>query len=294
MFGKDKIKEVTISTNDEYVIWNVDVTNVARDATLYVEQGALGIYIVNGSTRSINPAGRWVINAKADEKLGNRIQLVGANADKTYEIFCGIGGVPFKDFEINAETVVGAHGECKISILQPWVLCTVLGKNTIKLEHIDDYIRSKLSELMTSSLAEVLGKYDYSSINSKISEISEEMKNKLFDEFEKCGIGIETFALKGIHFNDEYKQKRSDYFDNINRKKEEKEQRRERERAQRAEIDAINSLVGNIPAPTSQVGGTAQNLNNNTGVNVPIKYCSKCGMKSSNEAVFCCGCGKKF
>lgn len=295
MFGKsDKIKEVTISTNDEYVIWNVDVTNVARDAILYVEQGALGIYIVNGATRSVNNAGRWVINAKADDKAGNRIQLIGANADRSYEIFCGIGGVPFKDEEINAETVVGAHGECKISILQPWVLCTVLGKNTIKLEHIDDYIRSKLSELMTSSLAEVLTKYDYSSINAKISEISSEMKDKLFDEFQKCGIGIETFALKGVHFNDEYKQKRTEYFDNINRKKEEKEQRRERERAQRAEIDAINSLVGNIQPPSPQMGGNAQNINNSTGVNVPVKYCSKCGMKCTADAIFCAGCGKKF
>lgn len=295
MFGKqDKIKEVTISTNDDYVIWNVDVSNVARDATLYVEQGALGIYIVNGATRSINNAGRWVINAKADEKAGNRIQLVGANADRAYDIFCGIGGVPFKDFEINVETVVGAHGECKISILQPWVLCTVLGKNTIKLEDIDDYIRAKLSELMTSSLADVLGKYDYTSINSKISEISAEMKDKLFDEFQKCGIGIENFALKGIHFNDEYKQKRVDFFDNANRKKEEKEQRRERERAQRAEIDAINSLVGNIPqAPGG--GNTVQNLSNNApGVNVPVKYCTKCGMKCTADAIFCAGCGKKF
>lgn len=297
MFGKsDKVKEVTVSTNGEYIIWNVDVSNVAKDATLYVEQGALGIYIVNGSTRSVNNAGRWVINSKEDVKLGNKIQLVGANADKTYEILCGIGGVPFKDFEINAETVVGAHGECKISILQPWVLCNVLGKTEVKLEDIDGYIRAKLSELMTSSLAEVLQKYDYTSINSKLSEISAEMKDKLFDEFEKIGIGIESFALKGIHFTEDFRQKRTDFFDNANRKKEEKDARRERERAQRAEIDAINSLVGGIQTPSAQTNAnTAQDLNSNApGVNVPVKYCSRCGMKLSADSIFCSGCGKKL
>lgn len=297
MFGKsDKVKEVTVSTNGEYIIWNVDVSNVAKDATLYVEQGALGIYIVNGSTRSVNNAGRWVINSKEDVKLGNKIQLVGANADKTYEILCGIGGVPFKDFEINAETVVGAHGECKISILQPWVLCNVLGKTEVKLEDIDGYIRAKLSELMTSSLAEVLQKYDYTSINSKLSEISAEMKDKLFDEFEKIGIGIENFALKGIHFTEDFRQKRTDFFDNANRKKEEKDARRERERAQRAEIDAINSLVGGIQTPSAQTNAnTAQDLNSNApGVNVPVKYCSRCGMKLSADSIFCSGCGKKL
>lgn len=297
MFGKhDKVKEVTISTNDEYVIWNVDVSDVARDATLHVEQGALGIYIVNGATRSVNNAGRWVINSKADEKLGNRIQLVGANADRTYEILCGIGGVPFKDMEINAETVVGAHGECKISVLQPWILCNVLGKTTVKLDDIDTYIRAKLSELMTSSLADVLQKYDYSSINTRLSDISAEMKDKLFDEFEKIGIGIETFSLNGIHFAEDYRQKRTEYFDNVNRKKEEKEARRERERAQRAEIDAINSLVGGIQTPSAQANAnTAQDLNSNApGVNVPVKYCSRCGMKLSADSVFCSGCGKKL
>ena len=93
MFGnKDKVKEVTISTNDDYVIWNVDVTNVARDTTLYVEQGSFGVYIVNGVLRSTNTPGRWVINSKEDEKKGNRIQLIGVNSNKTYDIFCGIGG----------------------------------------------------------------------------------------------------------------------------------------------------------------------------------------------------------
>ena len=150
--------------------------------------------------------------------------------------------------------------------------------------------RAKLSELMTTSLAEVLGKYDYNSITAKISEISSEMKDKLYDEFEKSGIGIESFALKGVHFNDEYKQKRTEFFDNANRKKEEKEQRRERERAQRAEIDAINSLVGNMPNAVPTPGAPSQD----SGVNVPVKYCSKCGMKCTADAIFCPGCGKKF
>lgn len=288
LFGKkDKVNSVTVSPNEDYVIWNVDVSNVARDTVLNVSQGCVAIYIVNGGLKSTNPAGRWVINSKEEEKSKCKIQLLGVNADKTYDILCGVGGVPYKDDEINAETTVGAHGECKIRVLMPWTLCSVLGKNDVKTEDIDEYIRTKTAELMTTSLAEVLQKYDYTSINTKLTAISDEMKKKISKEFGDFGLSVESFSVKGIHFPDEFKQKREDFFDKANKRKDEKEARREKERAQRAEADVISTIISSSRAGKDSVAPASD-------VNVPVQYCPKCGMKISKGAVFCPGCGKKL
>ena len=70
--GKDdKVKNVAINVNDKYVMWEVDISNVAYDAELMVEAGCRGIYLVNGKKDVIFMPGRRRINAKEDKKDGN-------------------------------------------------------------------------------------------------------------------------------------------------------------------------------------------------------------------------------
>ncbi|MDE6666908.1 MAG: zinc-ribbon domain-containing protein [Clostridia bacterium] len=297
MFGKsEKLRNIIISASDKYVMWNIDLTSAVRDTTLEVAPGCLGIYIVNGGLKSVNTPGRWIVKSKEEEKFGYSLQLIGVNADKTYDIPCGVGGIPFKDFELNCETAVGLNGHLRIRINQPWALYTNLGKTDITVDDIDEYIRSKTCEVMTTRLAEVLQKYDYQTVNTQLSLISTALTKILSEAFSNYGVGVEDFSLKQIFFNEEYKNKRTEYFDNQNRRKEEKLDRREKERAQRAEIDALNSLIGGMPtAPSTEA--PAQNANQNAGnagINQPVQYCPRCGAKLSSQVQFCPGCGKKL
>ena len=296
MFGKEKVRHITISTSDKYVMWNIDLSSAVRDTTLEVAPGCLGIYIVNGGLKSVNTPGRWLVKTKEEEKFGYSLQLIGVNADKTYDIPCGVGGIPYKDSELNLETAVGINGHLRIRINQPWALYTSLGKTDISVDDVDEYTRGKTCEIMTTRLAEVLQKYDYQTVNTQLSQISATLTKILTDAFSNCGVGVEDFSVKQIFFNEEYKAKRSEYFDAQNRRKEEKLDRREKERAQRAEIDALSTLIGSMPAPSND-NKPAQNYTadaGNVNVNQPVQYCPRCGAKLSSQVQFCPGCGKKL
>ena len=289
-----KVKNVTRKVNDKYVIWNEDLTDIVRDCTLIVEPGCVGIYIVDGMMKSVNPAGKWLLKSKEEDKNKSTLQLIGVNTDKAFEIRCGAGNIPFKDYEINAETTVGAHGVCKIKIAQPWTLYTTMGKANVTAEEIDQYMKMKMGEIMTSTLAEVLQNYDYNTIATQQSEIADKLAKKCAIKLSDIGVQADDFTLAGIKFTEEYQAKRQDYFDEQNRKKAEKAARREKEREQQAEIDNLIAIANatsqmNLDGGMPQAPAMQQN-----DFNQPVKYCTRCGMKMASNAAFCPGCGYKF
>ena len=294
---KEKIKNVVVSFNNKYVIWAEDIDNIVRDTTLNVEAGCIALYIVNGVLKSINTPGRWVIKTKEEEKSNSRLQLICVNTDKTFDILCGAGNIPYKDLELNLETVVGAHGECKIRISQPWSLYTSMGHANITAEEIDEYVKLKLREILTTRLAEVLQHFDYDNIMTQQSTIAEDLEKKFSQKLNEIGIEVTSFALAGIKFSDEYLEKRKTFFEGQNLKKAEKEERRAREREQRAEIDSIVSIANATRSLNVGENHTiTQNNTNNSQINdanQPVKYCSRCGTKISASATFCPSCGKK-
>lgn len=281
----NKNKNVSVTPSNQYVIWNIDISEIAYDATLNVEPGCLGIYIVNGQLRSNNPSGRWLINPKKEKRANNQQKLLGVTADKTFIIHCGVGGVAYKDWELNIETTVGAHGDCRVRILDAWTLYKTLGKTDITPDDVDDYVRAKLSELMTTELASVLQNYDYLTITTEQSRIADALREKFRKEVEVVGLELETFALKKIFFNEKYEADRKAAFEKENKRKEDKAQRREEERRQYAEIDALKSL--------SEINMGNNNGNNNQRVQQST-FCPKCGNKVDGGAMFCPVCGKKL
>lgn len=286
MFGKEKVKNITVSPNDGYIMWNVDIGNIARDAVLDVQTGCAALYIVNGSLKSYNTSGRWLINGKDEIKIGGKLQLIGVNSDRIYTILCGAGGIPFRDYELNTETTAGANGECKIRLIQPWTLYTLLGKPDVTSDDLDAFVRGKLSELLSASLADEFSKYDYNTVNARLTAISEGLKNKVFESLSACGLMAEDFSLNAIYFSEEYKLKRAENFERSNRKKEEKAEQRERERAQRAEIDAIRSLAGvDLKDRTADAKSGGAEL---------VRYCARCGAKTEKDALYCPSCGVKL
>ena len=70
-----KVKSVTIKVNNDYVIWNENIEDIVRDATLIVEPGCVGIYIVDGMLKSVNPAGKWLLKSKEEDKKKSALQL---------------------------------------------------------------------------------------------------------------------------------------------------------------------------------------------------------------------------
>ncbi len=300
---KEKIKNIVVSPNKEFVIWSVNLDDIVRNTVLDVDVGCVALYIVNGMLKSINTPGRWMIKSKEEDKAGSMLQLICVNTDKTFDIFCGVGNIPFKDFDLNIETVVGAHGECKIRISQPWTLYTSIGHANITVDEIDEYVKLKLSEMMTVRLAEVLQHYDYDNIMTQQTAISADLEKRFSQRLNDIGIEVVSFALAGIKFTDEYQNYRKSYFEGQNQKKADKEERRIKEREQRAEIDNLKSLISategiNVPpvppagaVPPANAGAKSDGFRD---INQPIKYCPRCGMKMSADAAFCPGCGKKL
>lgn len=287
-WNKKGQKKVNVAASDKYVIWNVDVADVEYDTEVCVEPGCAGIYIVNGAMRPKLAAGSvYLINSKKERKDIRSIQLLGVMEGKTFTIHCGVGGVPFKDNLRDRTTTVGAHGDCQVNIFNGWMLYTTLGKKDITAEDVDEYVRGKLSELMTTELALVLQHYNYHTVTSEQSHIADELKYKFEEKLEAVGLQLTSFALKKIFFSDEYVNSIKADEEKEKEMKEAKRERREQERRQNAEIDALKSLAeismssaGSAPQPQPQ--------------QPQFTVCPKCGSKVDSRTLYCPACGKKL
>lgn len=293
---KEKIKSITVSTNPNYVIWEEDLTNIVRNTKLVVENGCDALYFVDGKFRNAHGAGSWLIKSKEEDKEQCKLQLICVNRSKTFDVCCGVGNVPFHDLEISYETVVGAHGECKVRIMQAKALYETLGHAPITADEIDEYVKLKLGEIMTTRLAEVLQNYDYNSIMTQQSVIAADLQKQFNKSLEDIGIDIVSFALAGFMFNADYQTARKEYFDKQTRMQEEREAARRREREQRTEIDniiALTNATANLNVTTTPTAPAQPPQQNNT-INRMVKYCPKCGTQVEKAASFCPNCGTKL
>ena len=283
LFGGNKQeKSVSINVNDKYVMWEADISNVAFNAEVTIEAGCRGIYLVNGKKDAIFMPGRRRINAKEDKRDKNVYRLIGVCADKSFVVKIGIGGVPYKDWEMNIETTVGGHGDCTVCIQDPYELYTKMGKANVTQEDVDEYIRAKISELLKTELALVLQNCDYFTITTQQSFIASQLIQKFKTELMQIGVDCDNFSLKEIFFPEEYSKARKAKEAENEQKEKEDEARRQREREQRAEIDAFNSL--NL----SNMGNSNSSNSNKTG------FCPACGKKLPADAAFCPDCGKRL
>ena len=279
-----KDSSVAINVNDKYVMWEVDISDIAYNTEVTIEAGCRAIYLVNGKKEAILMPGRRRINAREDRRDKNSLRLIGVCAEKNFVVRIGVGGVPYKDWEMNIETTVGTHGDCSVCIQDPYELYKRIGKADVTQEDVDEFIRAKISELLKTELALVLQNCDYFTVTTEQSHISSQLIQKFKNELFNVGVDCDNFSLKEIFFPEDYTKARKEKEESDKQKKEEKEARREREREQRAEIDAFNSL--NLSNPGA--------FSNNT-TNTPKKgFCPACGNKVPSDAMFCPECGRKL
>jgi len=310
LFGKkkDTIKNVVVKPSTEYVIWNIDISNIERETILDVETGCSAIYLVNGNIKANNMPGRWVIKSKDEDKRGDNLKLIGVNTDKTFDILCGVGGVPYKDYETDVETNVGARGEAKVKIAQPYKVYSTLCKDNITPQDMDEYIRNKLSEIMSTTLAQLIQKYDYQTVNTQLSVMSEHIFDLFSEECLKVGLQCDSFTINTIFFPDEFIERRKDYFDEKIRKKEEKQARREKEREVRLDNETMmaqaeaQAIVNKSLNETKQVSesktvtvidSNAPINNNTTVVRSTALICPNCKAPVKGDSNFCSKCGTR-
>ena len=290
---KEKIKNITIAPSNEYVIWNVDLENIVRDTTLTVSAGCVGLYIVDGVLKSVNTPGRWVIKSKDEEKKKSALQLIGVNSDKVFEIFCGVGNIPWHDYVIKIDGKVGAHGDCKLRIASPWALYTTFGHAPITATEIDEFAKAKLVEIMSSSIAAAIEKYDYEGIRSAQSTISAELEKQIGNALFSIGLEVSSFSIRGMTFDQEYLDKRQWHFDNKKRLEAEEDAQRAEERRRRAEANIMSAYKNNVPAAPQTPPTPAAPAAPAAPTAPAARFCSQCGTKHDANAKFCPNCGRK-
>ena len=292
-FGGNKVKSITISPSDKYVIWEEKLEDLAKDCTLIVNPGCEGLYIVNGALRSNNPPGRWLINSREDVRENSQIKLIGVNSDKVFDVFCGVGNLPWHDYFLQIDAKVGAFGDCKIQISDPWLLFTTIGHTPITATEIDEFAKSKLIEIMGSHIAKAVEKYDYQGINSKKSEISDVLAREVATTLFNYGIKVVSFSIRGINFDEEYLKKREKHFDDEHEANAAEEERRRKEREMRSEAEFITSIMnaGSSVAPQAPSPSPITPIANQSP-NHTTQFCPQCGTQLPATAKFCSNCGR--
>ena len=284
---KEKVRSINISINNDYVIWPVDLEGVVKDAELTVNTGCIGLYIVDGVLKSINVPGRSIINSRDEVKARSSIQLIAINTEKTFDILCGVGAIPFHDDEIGVDAQVGAFGDCRVTISNAWAIYNAIGRAPLTADEVSQYAKAKMLELMRSAIADAIINYDYTDIISKQSDIASVIQKKFGKELINIGVEVTSFALQKIHFNEEYIAQRDEYFRKEKEKQDNKIRRREEERQHQRELEtvmAIANISNQNPAPVAPAAPAAN----------ATQFCTKCGTQIPANAKFCSCCGNKI
>ena len=286
-FGGNKVKSITISPSNEYVIWEEKLEDLAKDCALIVSPGCVGLYIVNGALKSTNTPGKWIINSKDEVKDKSQIRLICVNSDKIFEVFCGAGNIPFHDDLIKADGTVAAHGDCKLRISHAWSLYTAFGHAPITASEIDEFAKAKLIEILSGTIAAFMSESYYEDIKARQVEISAYLEKQFKKALINIGLEVDSFALRGITFGEEYLKKRQEYYDNKKRKKEEAYARQNAEN----ELSALADFIKETNTIASQAPAAPQEPEKPDHTN---QYCPKCGAKLPSAAKFCSSCGAQL
>lgn len=282
--SKEKpITEITVSTHPEYCVWKIATENLAFDAVVNVGPGCQAVLIKNGRLAG-SSTGRFVINPKSERKENNKIELLGVNLENTFEVLCGVGGIPYKDPSDEFETVtsVGVSTSCKARVLAPWTLYTMLGNHDIKPREISEYLREKCAEILRCELSKKLQSFTYYNITTQQTTLSDTIKSQFMDSFSAIGVQLvsDTFALGEIFFPAEYKETRQLHAEQQADDRRQEELGRREAKVRRSELEELRII--------SELGAAAATETKT------VKNCSNCGMTVQEGTLFCPKCGKKL
>ena len=272
LFNRKNIQnEINITAQDDCLIWQYDVDQeFSKTVRLNVGAGCQVLLFHDGKcvgtvdrTRDID----W----KNASKNGGKNVIVGVNKDKHFKILFGAGGVPFNDRPARNTVNVGIHGECDCRVADGLKIFLAYGQTREKVtpDDVKEELHAKLQEQLVTALADKLQEYDYHSIFTSITEISQVVADQYKGILEDAGIQLVRCSISKPHFPDDYEQKRQELI-----------------------AKATSSVFASTPVDDHDV---IKEIFKNKGDSKPnVKICANCKKENDANAMFCKYCGKKI
>ncbi len=277
-----KKQTITISIDNEHCIRSIPVEGIGYDTTVIVETGCVGIYVVNGRPRQpILEPGRYLINDKRERGLISSFALIGANVNKEFEILCGVGGLPYRDPDLDYDAKVGISADMRVHIVNPWELYTAMGNRDLSEREINDYVRGQCISVLQAELTKRLTYCTYDMLPAQAEKMGQKVEERLRELFLNKGIRLVdgSLVLGSFHFDDEYlamRRRVQDTKRNVSLAKDEAEIKRQRDLADLEALKNVKDMFG-------KRSDTAE-----------AALCPICGSPIPAGAASCPNCGRKF
>lgn len=278
-----KTKQIVISIDPVYCIRSIPLDNIAYNATVIVETGCVGIYVVNGRMRPpIFEPGRYLINDKSERGFISSMGLIAANVDKEFEVCSGIGGIPYHDDELGVDAKVGISADMKVRINNPWDFYVALGNRDVTEKDVNDYLRRQCATVLQAELAKRLQYCTYEDISTQAAKMAKKAEEQLQTIFLEKGVELVkgSLVLGNFYFDEdylEYRKRVQTARGEAAIAKDEQAAKREKDMADLEALSRAKEIFGRKPdaAPAD-------------------RKCPLCGMTVPAGASVCPNCGKKM
>ena len=296
-------------TSEELACWKVKCDGVYPNTVVEADAGLTILVNADGQNK-LTTQRSFTLNSLYNP--GHNTKLIGGKKPyATCEIYAidistefksewGLAGpsaLPCYDaeFEIEAKAVCFGEYFYKVDDFFGFIRALPLGdKDTLSRDDLREFFRSQTAGVVQSHLSSVLANRDIKIAQSKLGEISEDVKEELNKRFDSKGITVQSFFVSRLDWEPAHKANR--------------------ERLNRAKVDVrVNAVVNegkrddiSVDKDRSEVdiayinarngnhnnNNNNANNNNNNNANVAKVFCPRCGETNPANVNYCYKCGE--
>lgn len=271
---KHKVKEISVNHNDDYCLWEIDLSNIDYDCTVNVDSGCAALYIVNGRLCGTAYQQRFMINERDKRRENNNIKLIGVNLDSAWELRWG-GETQFAGRDKIVYTI-GIRGSFHIQIDDPWEVYRRKG-HSITTGDISEEYRKTVKTLMINKLNELANKYSPTEVRGKFDECENVCKQEIESKLANGGMKMavpDMWHLEDPVISDKYIERQIA-----------NDAKKQEQNAREDEMMFIRSFSNCRPAAAATTAATAIKTEKScphcglSDIEAGIKYCPRCGKK---------------
>lgn len=275
---KNKAKEILVNHNDDYCIWEIDLSNIDYDCTVNVGPSCAAVYVVNGRPCGVGYQQRFLINERSSRRENNIIRLIGVNLDSDCTIYWG-GKTQFTGRDKIVYTI-GIHGSFCIQIDDPWEVYRRKGHSMTNRDISAEY-EPMVTTLLIDKFNEIANKYSPTEVRAKFAECRDEVKHEIQKLLAEGGMKMavpDKWYLGEPVIPEEYIK-----YQKANDAKKQEQNVREDEMMF---IRSLSDYRPVAPAVTAATAVKTEKICPHCGlsdIEAGIKYCPRCGEKLSTE-----------